>query len=412
MKFLDTCTLMNMQQSAFRESFLISSITLSELESIKSSNSRDEEAKWQARKILHLLEEKQDDYEIILYNEKLCGNIINNYGLINNNDSKIIASAYLYYLNQPDTIFITSDLACRALARSIGLPVEFMSNEYQDDEYHGYKEIKMNDEELADFYSNIYHNNINIYSLNENEYLLILNQENEIIDKYKWKDNQYYKINYLTIESSMFGKISPKDTYQLIAMDSLYNNQLTVMRGKPGSGKSLLGLSYLIAMLEKGKIDKIVIFVNSVAVRGAAKLGFYPGDKNDKLLDSQIGNFLVSKLGSITEVEKMIDEGTLELVPVADCRGMDTTGMHAGCYITEAQNTNIDMMKLLLQRIGDDSIVVIEGDDKTQVDMSEYAGINNGLKRLSKVFRGQPFYGEVSLSNVYRGKIAARAELM
>ena len=70
-------------------------------------------------------------------------------------------------------------------------------------------------------------------------------------------------------------------------------------------------------------------------MRGAAKLGFYPGDKDEKLLDSQIGNFLAAKFSGMDQVETMIEQGTLVLVPAADCRGMDTTGMQAGIYIVQ-----------------------------------------------------------------------------
>ena len=83
-----------------------------------------------------------------------------------------------------------------------------------------------------------------------------------------------------------------------------------------------------------------------MATVGAAKLGFYPGSKNDKLLDSQIGNILSSKLGSRLVVEDMIESGKLLLLPFSDIRGFDTNGMCAGVYITEAQNMDIFLMKL------------------------------------------------------------------
>jgi predicted ribonuclease YlaK len=44
--------------------------------------------------------------------------------------------------------------------------------------------------------------------------------------------------------------------------------------------------------------------------------------------------------------------------------------------------------------------------------MSEYSGTNNGLRRMSQVFRGKDFYGEVRLNNIYRSKIAAIADAM
>ena len=73
---------------------------------------------------------------------------------------------------------------------------------------------------------------------------------------------------------------------------------------------------------------------------------------------------------------------------------------------------SIDLMKLALQRVGNDSIVILDGDVDTQVDLGAYAGMNNGLRRVSKVFRGQEIYGEVTLKNIYRSKIAAIADSM
>lgn len=106
----------------------------------------------------------------------------------------------------------------------------------------------------------------------------------------------------------------------------------------------------------------------------------------------------------------MLADGDLVLLPMSDIRGYDTTGMNAAVYISEAQNMDIELMRLALQRIGDDCICIIDGDDDTQLDLSAYAGSNNGMKRVSKVFRGQEFYGEVKLKNIYRSKIAKLAQ--
>lgn len=97
---------------------------------------------------------------------------------------------------------------------------------------------------------------------------------------------------------------------------------------------------------------------------------------------------------------------------MSDIRGFDTSGMKAGIYITEAQNLNIDLMKLALQRIGEDSICILDGDNDTQVDLGLYAGNNNGLKRVSEVFRGHDFYGEITLKTIHRSKIAHIASQM
>jgi len=109
-----------------------------------------------------------------------------------------------------------------------------------------------------------------------------------------------------------------------------------MIKGPAGTGKSQLSMGFLFWALEKHKIDKIIIFCNTVAVKGAAKLGYLPGSREEKLLDSQIGNFLISKLGDRVEVERLIDDGKLLLLPMADIRGYDTSNMRAGIYITEA----------------------------------------------------------------------------
>lgn len=414
-KFFDTNALLILQDEIFKleDEIYISNITFKELENIKSSGTKDNEVKWQARNILRLLANNEDKYKIALYKSSYEDDI-KQYDLPLNEDSKIIITARNEFIagsGLTSGVFITQDLSCKKIAECVGLNTEYIKP--KEEEYSGYKIVELTEEELANFYENSLLNNENCYNLLINEYLLISFQD-EITDKYKWTNFGYKKIGYNTIESMMFGKIAPYagDVYQQCALDSMLSNQVTVMRGKPGSGKSYLALGYLMSQLEKGRIDRIIIFCNPIAVRGAAKLGYYPGSKDAKLLDSQIGNLLASKFGSIIEVEKMIDEGRLMLLPTSDIRGFDTTGLQAGVYVTEAQNFSRDMMKLILQRVGEDSILIVEGDDRAQLDMAEYAGNNNGLRRMSEVFRGNEFYGEVRLNNIYRSQIALTADRM
>lgn len=407
-KFYDTCALLELQEEAFNDSkFYISSITLSELEQIKTSGTRDEETKWKARQVLNYLRQYKQSYEIVIFDKEVEA-YLDDLQLISNNDSKIIVSAYMRDQNEPIT-FVTNDLACEAIASSIGLRTELTSDNIADDDYTGYKIIKLSDEELADFYMHILQENQNEYNLLTNEYLLIKDSNNHIVDKYRW-NNKYENINFIKAESKMFGKVTPKDDLQLLALDALNNNQIIMLRGPAGSGKSHLAFGHMFSLLDQGKIEKIIIFCNTVATKGSAKLGYYPGSRTEKLLDSQIGNFLESKLGSRIEVERLIEDGQLILLPMSDIRGYDTTGMNAAIYITEAQNLDTELMKLALQRIGEDSICILDGDDKTQVDMSMYAGSHNGMKKVSKIFRGADFYGEITLQKIHRSKIAELAQ--
>jgi len=194
--------------------------------------------------------------------------------------------------------------------------------------------------------------------------------------------------------------------------DSLMNNKITMIKGPAGAGKSHLATGYLFHLLDKEKIDKIIIFCNTVATKNAAKLGFYPGSRDEKLLDSQIGNFLSSKIGGKIAVEQLINTEKLLLLPMSDIRGYDTSGMNAGIYITEAQNLDVELLKLALQRVGEDSIIILDGDTKSQVDLIDYEGINNGMQRASKIFRGEKIYGEVELKQIHRSQIAEIANRM
>ncbi len=407
-KFYDTCSLLALQEKAFNEEekFYISGITINELENIKTSSTRDEEIKYNARTIIRLLANNQNKYEVIPYTTDLDP-LLSSYSLPLNADNKIIISA----LNK-DVEFITQDLLCYKIAKDIvGLDATLLGQQ-ETNEYTGFKILELDETGLADFYTH-YVDNKNSYNLLENQYIII-KCNGELIDKYKWKNEHYEAVQFQKAESKMFGKIAPKhgDVFQQCALDSLNNNQITMLRGRAGTGKTYLAFGYMFSLLERGKIDKIVIFCNTVATKGSARLGFYPGSRTEKLLDSQIGNLLESKLGDRIAVERLIDDGQLILLPMSDIRGYDTTNMNAAVYISEAQNLDIELMRLALQRIGEDSICIIDGDYAHQVDMSSYAGSSNGMRRVSEVFKGQPFYGEIELQNIYRSQIAQIAEQM
>lgn len=411
MKFLDTNALMLNKIPS--EEFAISSITLKELENIKNSKTKDDDTKYKARQALRNLEAAK--HEVVTFQNKML-KPLRKFDFEINNDLKIIACAYYYskphfYSKKREVEFITGDKSCYFIAWLILDKVTWIK-EIKEDEYCGYKEVMLTEDQMCDFYSNLHTNMFNLFV---NEYLIIKDAlTGEQVDLYVWNGEEHKRIKTNTFFSNYFGEIKPlkDDIYQKMACDSLVRNKLTVLRGPAGTGKTCLGLGYLFSLLDSGKIDKIIVFCNTVATKGSAKLGFYPGTRDEKLLDSQVGNLLASKLGDITMVEKLITENKLLLLPVSDIRGFDTTGMNCGIYIDEAQNSTVEMMKLMLQRIGEDSVCVICGDDFTQVDMIDYEGANNGLKRLCEVFKNEPYFGTTYLKNCHRSKIAQKAEEM
>lgn len=411
MKFYDTCSLLldfkNLKKT--REHFFISSITIEELEGIKTSAYKDYEIKHTARELSRFLNENSEQFSIVLYDQEK-EDYLKERGLLTTPDNKIIACAAFTIINVPTLVFITNDISAFNIAKHIfNLPVKQVDTEKSD--YLGYKEVVPTERQLLSFYQNP---KDNVFSCLINEYVILKNEQGEVIDTGCWTGESYRRVHFREHNSVWFGKVIPKskDYYQMCAFDSLQHNKITLLKGDAATGKSLIAMSWLMSALEKGYIDKIIVFCNTIAVRGAARLGFYPGSRDEKLLDSQIGNFLSSKLGSKEAVQQLIEEEKIVLVPMSDVRGYDTTGMKAGIYITEAQNMSIDLMKLALQRIGDDCYCILDGDPKTQVDDASFSGLNNGLLRVSEVFRNHKEYGEVELKNIYRSKIAEIANKM
>lgn len=405
--FYDTNELLHSLDLIEGEIYL-SSITLQELEHIKTSRNKDEDVRFQARRVTRFLRENEDRYVCIPV-ERKHHKLLEKNKLDEDPDNLIISCAKLLE-KEYDVTFFTDDICCYNIAKNIfGLKCKSLNLDKKVERYSGYKEIIMSDSEMAEFYENSYDNGK--YELLTNEYLIIKNSLNQPVDSWKYTGNELVHIDTQKRISQEFGKVIPKDFYQNCLLDSFNTNQITLVTGKAGTGKSYLALAHMFSKLEKGGIDKIIIFVNPCKVKGSKELGYYKGTKLEKLMDEQIGGFLSSKLGDESEVLNLISKNKLVLLPISDIRGYDTSGMNAGIYITEAQNMSIDMMKLALQRIGEDCSVILDGDFDTQVDDKLFE-VNNGMRRTSEVFRGFDLYGEIELKECYRSKIAEICDAM
>ena len=243
------------------------------------------------------------------------------------------------------------------------------------------------------------------------EYIIQRDQEGKFVEQILRRDatGGLRPVREIKPKSSYFPVIKPLDEYQICAFDSLKNDDITVLTGHAGTGKTLLSLSWALSEIQSGHRRRLVVFVNPTKVRGSEELGFYSGDRIDKLLQNSIGAVLSSKLGDSLVVDMLLQQNRLEIFPVSDIRGYE---LHRDdiLYITEAQNLTTDLVKLVVQRCSEGSKVILEGDPETQLDSWAFEGKNNGLRRIVEIFSGFPGFGHVHLPVIRRSRIAEKAE--
>ena len=106
------------------------------------------------------------------------------------------------------------------------------------EEYLGYREVCLSDEDMAAFYSGQLEDNFGCLT---NEYLLLKNTNDELCDQVRWTGEQFAKVPFKQINSRFFGKVKPRNIQQQLALDMLYNQDITVkfLAGKFGTGKDI-----------------------------------------------------------------------------------------------------------------------------------------------------------------------------
>lgn len=388
------------------EFFLLSSVTLQELEDIKTNRNKTEEIKYAARAAVRFLENHTDNYRIIMYDlTSQCD--FAEYGLEDTPDNRILRCAeYAQNVLEYQVIFVSNDILARFIAINyFHLDTAGVGSD-EDEMYKGYIVLTLTDEEIAYMYEHLTENQ---FSLAVNQYVLVSNVDNQLIDVLKWAGTGLETVRQKSIKSNMFGTLKPLDAIQRCAIDSIFNNDITVLYGRAGSGKTTLPLNYIMQMLEKGTYKKCYIIYSYEPLKGARTLGYEKGDHVTKLLYSaSLGNILSSKFGDIQMVERMIDLGQIEIIPTANIRGIEISD-DSICLVTESQNLDVYTLKTIIQRCKDGCKQIYEGDIIEQKDTN----VNQlGIQRLIEVFKGHPKFGCVKLKNNYRGELTELADKM
>ncbi len=403
-KFLDTNILLNPSYlDALRnssEKFLISSETIKELENIKVSASKDSDVKFRARKAVRFLKDNTELYHVIVVSQRHL-DICTRHNMPITPDNLIISSASEY----KESEFVTNDLFCGLIAKDI-FDLRLGEIEVQDKEaYKGYKTVDTTDEDLAAIYSNM---SLNRFDCNINEYLLLRNGSEEIVDKLKWTGTYFEQVKYKQINNAFVGKIKPRNIEQELAFDLLQDDitKVKVLRGKAGSGKDFLMASTALDLIHKRKFDKIIWIRNNISVKNSKDIGFLPGTKDDKLKPFAMP--FADHVGGEDGLDMLLGQGKIVIEHFGSIRGRDFKNSIIIC--SEAENMTKEHIQLLITRIGDGSELWINGDIK-QVDDHVFEN-NNGLVAIVNGLKNNPLFGYVELQKTERSKVAELADLL
>jgi phosphate starvation-inducible PhoH-like protein len=178
-------------------------------------------------------------------------------------------------------------------------------------------------------------------------------------------------------------EIIPRNLNQETLMAQIEGGEKDVIFaiGPAGCGKTLISTLEGIRMLKTGEIRKFVITRPNVAVDDK-DIGFLPGTQNEKMLPWTLPVLDVfAEYFSQREITNMIDNGTIELIPMAYLRGRSFK--HSFILLDEAQNTTPSSMLSALTRIGEGSKMVITGDVK-QSDRGSHNGLSDFLDRFEE----------------------------
>ncbi len=149
--------------------------------------------------------------------------------------------------------------------------------------------------------------------------------------------------------------------------------------GPAGTGKTYLAMAMAVAALRNGEVERLIL--TRPAVEAGEKLGFLPGDLQDKV--DPYMRPLYDALYDMVEYEKLqrlFHQRTVEVAPLAYMRGR--TLSNAFIIMDEAQNTSPEQMKMFLTRMGTGSKVVVTG-DVTQIDLP--LGKSSGLIEIQHI---------------------------
>lgn len=389
-KFYDTNELLKNLDKIDDDLIYISSITLQEIEHIKTSRNKDEDVKFEARKVTRWLRNNEDKYKCIPVT-KGHYQLLESINIPIDNDNLIIACAY-GLTKEYDVEFYTEDLCCRNIAKNIfGLKIQDFKED-EKEKYKGYKEVYVDTNEYNKLFSDYLTKKKNSLELLNNEYLIINNRDTLKTYEYKFVDGELKQIKLPPSKV-----VKGMNAKQRCALDLLNDKDIPIkiIAGTYGSGKTFLSVrSALYQIKEKGWYSKLMLVRNPIG--SGEEVGFLSGS-----LEEKTKNFyspIIQNLeGGEYELNDMKMKGELETQIPYYMKGMSLTDTFL--LVDEAEDLDTKIFKLIGTRIGKGSSVAFVGDwNQSESKFTR----NNGLFKFIDYAKGNDLVGIIVLDDDVR----------
>jgi len=210
------------------------------------------------------------------------------------------------------------------------------------------------------------------------------------------------KVSQLNVIDNKFIKV--KNINQFKYLETIDESTITFGIGPAGTGKTFLAVASAVKMYSENNIKKIVL--TRPAVEAGERLGYLPGD-----LSQKIDPYLVPLFDSLEyffgneTLQHLIEKRNIEIVPLAYMRGR--TLNNACIILDEAQNATMSQIKMFLTRLGENSKMIITGDE-TQIDLHNktFSGLKKTRKTLSSIEEVSVL--EFENADIVRNKIVSK----
>lgn len=426
---IDTCVLLHDPDCIFKFQEHDIYIPLACIDDLDEIKTRKDHAAWAAREVFRHLNKYEigkltagivvtaDGGKLFVYNPDSSSER----SLITrvNSDNAIIDAAIKLKSNFPRrrVVIVTKDTGLGIRAVSWGCVAENYKSDLLNDRtlYEGYRTVEL--EDVDDWNKLLKRNPLDPNSLSCKSQLKELNP-NEFIDfKYGkfsvfgwWRHN---RIEFLAEEKRDFCGIKAKNTEQKFALEALGETSIPLvsLSGPAGSGKTLCAIAAGLDAIANQTYDRMIVMKPMIAV-GGKDIGFLPGSKLEKVIE-WLGPIkdnitqLTSKSGyGGLDMEDLINEGKIEVEAMAFIQGRSIP--RSFIILDEAENVSPKEVRMVIERCGKDSKVVLLG-DMSQIENPYLDKHSCGLAHAINGSKTFDIAASVNMHKVERSELAAVA---